>query len=451
MNITRENIDELNAVLKVKIEKQDYVGEVDKVLKDYRKKATLKGFRPGMAPMGMIKKMYGKSVLLDEVNKLVSKGLTDHLVEEKLNILGEPLPSLNSQSDLDFDKQEDFEFAFDIAFASEFELKLSKRDKVPYYAIKVDNEMIQQTIDGHTSRGGKTEEVEIVEEKDLVKGKFEQLDTDGNVVEGGVVTEDSLFAVDRIEEEAIQNLVYGAKKDDIVDFEIDKAFTNNADVASMLRIEKEQAQELKGNFRFTVQSISRHTAAEVNQELFDQIYGEGTVSSEEEYKAKITEEIQGSFVQQSDFRLLIDAKDKLVKKAKIALPDEFMKRWLVAVNKDLTEEAVEKDYEGMQSDLAWQLIKNKIAEEQEIKLEEDELLAFAKQSVLMQFQQYGLASVPDEQLETYAKQMLGNEDERRKMVDKVFDDKITGYLKETIKLDDKEVTAAEFNELFAKK
>ncbi len=451
MNITRENIDELNAVLKVKIEKQDYVGEVDKVLKDYRKKATLKGFRPGMAPMGMIKKMYGKSVLLDEVNKLVSKSLTDHLVEEKLNILGEPLPSINSQAELDFDKQEDFEFAFDIAFASEFELKLSKRDKVPYYKIKVGDEMIQQTIEGHTSKAGKTEEADVVEEKDLVKGKFEQLDADNNVAEGGVTTEDSLFAVDRIEVEAIQNLVYGAKKDDIVDFEINKAFTNSADLASMLRIDKEKAQELKGNFRFTVQSISRHMPAEVNQELFDQVYGEGTVSSEEEYKAKIVDEIQTSFVQQSDFRLLIDAKDKLVSKTKIALPDEFMKRWLVAVNKELTVEAVDKDYDSMQSDLAWQLIKNRIAEEQEIKMEEDELLAFAKQSVLVQFQQYGLASIPDEQLETYAKQMLGNEDERRKMVDRVFDEKITGYLKETLKLDDKEVTTEEFNELFAKK
>jgi len=448
MNITRENIDEMNAVLKVKIEKQDYTGEVEKILKDYRKKATIKGFRPGMAPMGMIKKMYGKSVLLDEVNKLVSKSLTDHLVEEKLNILGEPLPSTKVESDLDFENKEDFEFAFDIGIAPEFEVKLSKRDKVVYYKIKVDDEMIQQTIDSHTARGGKSEEVEVVEEKDLVKGKFEQLGEDGNVLEGGVVTEDSLFAVDRIEEDAIQNLVIGAKKDDIVDFELNKAFTNATDVASMLRIEKEEAEALTGNFRFTIQSVSRHMPAEINQELWDQVYGEGTIKSEEEYKAKIAEEIEQNFVYQSDFRLLIDAKEKLVAKAKLTLPDEFLKRWLVAVNKELTEESVEKDYDGMQTDLAWQLIKNKIAEQQEIKIEEDELLDYAKKSVLMQFQQYGLASVPDDQLETYAKQMLGNEDERRKMVDQKFDEKIQGYLKETIKLDEKAVTTEEFNALF---
>lgn len=448
MNITRENIDELNAVLKVKVDKQDYAEQVDKVLKDYRKKATIKGFRPGSAPLGMIKKMYGKSVLLDEVNKLVSDNLTKHLVEEKLNILGEPLPSLTVASDLDFDNKEEFEFAFDIAFAPEFDLKLSKRDKLTQYTIKVDDEMIQQTIDSHTSSLGKTEEVETVEEKDLVKGKFEQLAEDGNVLEGGIVNEDSLFAVDKIKEEAIQALVIGAKKDDIVDFELKKAFTNDTDIASMLSIEKEVAETLSGNFRFTVQKITRHIPAEVNQELFNHIYGEGTVNSEEEYKAKITEEIKASFVSSSDYKMLLDAKEKLVGKAKLTLPDAFLKRWLVAVNKELTEEAVEKDYEHMQTDLAWQLIKNKIIEEQEIKLEEDEILDFAKKSVLMQFQQYGLANLPDEQLETYAKQMLANEDERRKMVDRKYEEKILDYLKETIKVEPKEVTSAEFNDLF---
>jgi len=448
MNITRENIDELNAILKVKVEKDDYAGEVEKVLKDYRKKANIKGFRPGMAPMGMIKKMYGKSVLLDEVNKIVSQSLSNHLIDEKLNILGEPLPSIKADSDLDFENKVDFEFAFDIAFAPEYDLKLSKRDKLTQYEIKVDKEMIQQTIESHASRYGKTEEVDVVAEKDLVKGRFEQLDQDGNVLEGGVVTEDSLFAVDKIQEKSIQALVIGAKKDDIVDFEIKKAFTNAADLASMLRIEKDLAEQLDGNFRYTVQSISRHIPAEVNQELFDNVYGEGTVSSEKEYKEKIIAEIKESFVSSSDYKLLLDAKEKLVSKAKMTLPDEFLKRWLVAVNKELTEESVEKDYESMQTDLAWQLIKNNIIEEQEIKVDEHEILDFAKKSVLMQFQQYGLAQIPDEQLETYAKQMLGNEDERRKMLDRKYEEKILEYLKETMKLESQEITSAEFSNLF---
>jgi len=448
MNITRENIDELNAILKVKVEKSDYETEVEKVLKDYRKKATIKGFRPGMVPIGMVKKMYGKSVLLDEVNKVVSDSLTKHLIDEKLNILGEPLPSINAQSTLDFDKDEDFEFAFDIAFAPEYELKLSKRDKLTAYEIKVDNEMIQQTIDSHTARNGKTEDTDIVEEKDLAKGNYEQLDQDNNVLEGGIVAEEALFAVDKIEEESIRGLVIGAKKDDIVDFDIKKAFSNMTDLASMLSIDKEVAEKLSGNFRFTVKSISRHIPAEVNQELFDSIYGEGNVKSEKEYKEKIIAEVKKSFVSSSDYKLLLDAKDKLVSKAKLALPDEFLKRWLVAANKELTEEAVEKDYESMQKDLAWQLIKNNIIEEQEIKVEEDEILDFAKKSVLMQFQQYGLMDIPAEQLETYAKQQLENKEEKRKIVDRKYEDKILTYLKETMKIDSKEITSNEFNDLF---
>lgn len=448
MNITRENIDDLNAILKVQVAKDDYAEQVEKVLRDYRKKANIKGFRPGMAPIGMVKKMYGKSVLLDKVNKIVSENLTKHLVDEKLDILGEPLPSIHAESDLDFDNKEDFEFAFDIAFQPAFELKLSKRDKITFYEIAVDDEMIQQTIESHTSRYGNTEEAEVVEEKDLVKGKFEQLDAEGNVAEGGLVTEDSLFAVDRIQEESIRALVIGAKKEDIIDFDIKKAFTNATDLASMLRVEKDVAENLEGNFRFTVQSISRHIPAQVNQELFDQVYGEGSVSSEEEYKQKIVEEVKASFVSSSDYKFLLDVKDKLVKKADLTLPDEFLKRWLIATNKELTEEAVEKDYPLMQADLAWQLIKNKITEEQAFKLEENELLDFAKKSVLMQFQQYGLMQIPDEQLEAYAKQTLGDEGERRKMVDRIFEQKIVDYLKEAIKVEPKEVSMKEFEELF---
>ena len=448
MNITRENIDELNAILKIKVEKNDYAGAVDKVLHDYRKKASVKGFRPGMVPAGIIKKMYGKAILLDEVNKVVSSSLSKHLIDEKLNILGEPLPSIKSKSDLDFDNNEDFEFAFDIAFAPKYELKLSKKDKLTYYEIKVDDEMVKQTIESHAARNGKTEEADVVIEKDLVRGKYEQLDQEGNVLEGGIVNDDALFAVDKIQEESIRALVIGAKKDDIVDFDIKKAFSNARDVASMLGIDKEVAEDLTGNFRFTVKTISRHTPAEVNQELFDKVYGEGTITSEKEYKAKIVAEIKESFVSSSDYKLLLDAKEALVGKAKMTLPDEFLKRWLVAVNKELTEEAVEKDYDKMQADLAWQLIKNNIIEEQGIKVEEQDMIDFAKKSVLMQFQQYGLMNLPDEQLEAYAIQTLKNEDERRKMLDRKYEEKIIEYLKETIKLESKEVTAIEFNDLF---
>jgi trigger factor len=450
MNITRENIDELNAIIKLKVEKTDYADNVEKMLKDYRKKATIKGFRPGNVPVSVIKKMYGKSILIEEVNKIVSENLTKYLIDEKLNILGEPLPSINAKSDIDLDNKDEFEFAFDIAFASEFELKLSKRDKLPYYKINPSEDMIQQTIDNYTGRYGTNEEVDTVQEKDLVKGKFEQLDEQGNVVENGVVADDSLFAVDKIGEESIRALVLNAKKDDIIDFDIKKAFTNVADLSAMLHIDKSIAENLEGNFRFTIKSISRHIPAEINQELFDKIYEKDSVKSEKEFKEKIIEEIKNNFIPSSDYKLLLDAKDKITDKVKLTLPDAFLKRWLLATNKELTEELIEKDYSAMQKDLTWQLVKNKIAEEQDIKIEEQDILDASKKTVLMQFQQYGLMDFPEDQLEAYAKQMIENKEEKQKIIDRLFEEKIIAFIKETVKLDEKQVTYDEFNDLFKK-
>lgn len=449
MNITRENIDALNVVLKMKVEKADYTGQVEKVLKDYRKKANIKGFRPGMAPMSMIKKMYGTAILVDEVNKLVGEKLNQYLTDEKIEILGEPLPSKTQKNEFDPENQEDFEFVFDLGLRPEFEVKLSKRDKLPYYTIKIDDDMVQKTVDSHTSRTGKSEEADTVIEKDLVRGDFQQLDQNNNPLEDGIVSNDTLFAVDRVNDESIRNLVIGAKKDDIIDIDIKKAFTNDADLASMLRVDKEVAQQLAGNFRFTIKRITRHIPAPVNQELWDNIYGPGTVSSDDEYKQRIIDDLKQSFIHESDFRLSVDAKEKLVDKAGIKLPDDFMKRWLLATNEKLTAEEIEKDYAAMSREMAWQLIKNKIAEEQSFKLTAEEVLEYTKKSVDTQFKQYGM-TLPDEQLETYAKSQMQNEETRRKMMDQLFEEKIIGYLKDTVKLDEKEVTVQEFNELFTK-
>jgi trigger factor len=451
MNITRENIDELNAVVKVKVEKSDYQEQVDQVLKDYRKKASIKGFRPGKVPMGMIKNMYGNAVLVDEVNKIVSDSLFKHIQEENLKILGEPLPSKTIEADFDIANKEDFEFAFDLGLTPEFEVKLSKRDKLVDYQVKIDDKMMDDAIKNHASRYGTVEESETAEESSLLKGNFAQLDQEGNELEDGVRCDEAMFAINRIEDEGIKKLAFGAKKDDIIDLELKKAFSNAADVASMLKIEKEDAEQLDGKFRFSVSTISTHRPAEVNQELFDKVYGEGTVKSEEEYKAKVEEELKLAYKGQTDFKLLLDAKEKLVKKAKINLPDEFLKRWLVAANEELTQEQVEKDYENMQTEFAWQLIKGKIQEEQEIKIEAEEIIDFAKKSVLLQFQQYGLASIPDEQLEAFAKNQLENEEERRKIIERLMEDKIMDYVKEAVKLEEKEVSLDELTELFKTK
>ena len=448
MNISRENIDELNVVVTVKVDKTDYAETVEKSIKDYRKKVNLNGFRPGNAPLGLVKKMYGKAILWDELNRIVSKNLMEYIKNEKIDFLGEPLPSTSQKADIDLDNKEEFTFTFDLGLKPAIDLKLSKKDKLPFYNITVSDEMINSAIESNSYRFGKTVEADNVEEKDLVKGTFEQLAEDGNVLEGGIKTEDALFAVDRINEESIRALVIGAKKGDIIDFDITKAFTNNTDRAQMLRITAAQSESLTGNFRLTLTSISRHQPAETNQELFDIIYGKGVVNSIDEYKAKIKEEFQKELEVQSNFKFIIDAKDKLIEKADMKLPDEFLKRWIVVANEKTTPEDVEKSYPEMRKEFAWQLIKGKIATDNNIVINENDLLDAAKDQISSQFRQYGLSSLPDEQLTEFAKQSLSKEDERQHLHDRKLDEKVAAYLKETVKVDEKSVTTQEFNNLF---
>lgn len=448
MNISRENIDELNVVVTVKVDKTDYAETVEKSIKDYRKKVNLNGFRPGNAPLGLVKKMYGKAILWDELNRIVSKNLMEYIKNEKIDFLGEPLPSTSQKADIDLDNKEEFTFTFDLGLKPAIDLKLSKKDKLPFYNIIVSDEMINSAIESNSYRFGKTVETDNVEEKDLVKGTFEQLAEDGNVLEGGIKTEDALFAVDRINEESIRALVIGAKKGDIIDFDITKAFTNNTDRAQMLRITAAQSESLTGNFRLTLTSISRHQPAETNQELFDIIYGKGVVNSIDEYKAKIKEEFQKELAIQSNFKFIIDAKDKLIDKTDMKLPDEFLKRWIVVANEKTTAEDVEKSYPEMRKEFAWQLIKGKIATDNNIVISDNDLLDAAKEQISSQFRQYGLSTLPDEQLTEFAKQSLSKEDERQHLHDRKLDEKIAAWLKETVKVDEKDVTTQEFNNLF---
>ncbi len=448
MNISRENIDELNVVVTVKVDKTDYAETVEKSIKDYRKKVNMNGFRPGNAPLGLVKKMYGKAILWDELNRIVSKNLMEYIKNEKIDFLGEPLPSTSQKADIDLDNKEEFTFTFDLGLKPTIDLKLSKKDKLPFYNITVSDEMINSAIESNSYRFGKTVEADSVEERDLVKGTFEQLAEDGNVLEGGIKTEDALFAVDRINEESIRALVIGAKKGDIIDFDITKAFSNNTDRAQMLRITAAQSENLTGNFRLTLTSISRHQPAETNQELFDMIYGKGVVNSIDEYKAKIKEEFQKELEVQSNFKFIIDAKDKLIEKADMKLPDEFLKRWIVVANEKTTPEDVEKSYPEMRKEFAWQLIKGKIATDNNIVINENDLLDAAKDQISSQFRQYGLSSLPDEQLTEFAKQSLSKEDERQHLHDRKLDEKVAAYLKETVKVDEKSVTTQEFNNLF---
>jgi trigger factor len=453
MNISKESIDALNAVITLTITKEDYEPKVNEVLKDYRKKVNMPGFRQGKVPAGLVKKMYGKAILLDEVNKLVSEKLSNFIVEEKLNLLGEPLPSEN-QDVIDFDTQEEFNFVFDIAEAPETEVKLSKRDKLPLYTISVTDEMLETQTKSITGRFGSQESVEVVSEKSLVKADFVQLDQEGNELEEGIKGEDTVLSLSVLKDEDTRKKLIGAKVGDSLVFDPKAAYPNDTEVSYILKIDKEAAEAVGGDFKFTIKDVSEFIDPEMNQDLFDKAFGEGVVNSEEEFVAKVKEDLVNQLSMEADYRFTTDAKEKLMKKVKIDLPEAFLKRWLLATNKDnekLTPEKIEEDLPLFMDDLRWQLIKNSIIKEKELKLEESDMLEYAKKSARMQFMQYGMNNIPDEHLVNYANEMVKNEEQRRQIAEGAMGEKVMATIKDLVKLEETEISREDFNKLFEKK
>jgi trigger factor len=448
MNITRENIDDLNAVLTVKIEKPDYDEKVETVLKDYRKKANIKGFRPGMVPIGMIKKIYGRAVKIDEINKVVTENVQKYLTDEKIEILGDPLPKFTDQEKIDFETQEDFSFAFEVGLTPAIELTLNKKNKANLYEIIIDDKMKNDYLDNYKRRFGELRKADTIEEKDVIKGKLEAIDEAGNVVEGGPAAEDTSLAVDIIKDEEIKKLFTGKAVGDSVDFDLRKAFPNDSEIGGILHIKKEDAEAVNGNFRFTVSDISRFFPAEVNQDLFDKVYGEGTVTTEEDFMKKLEEEISANLKKETEYKLMLDVKELVLEKTEFNLPEEFLKRWLLTINENNTAEQIEKEFDHFKKDLKWQLIKNKVARDNEVKITEEELLGEAAKITRYQFQQYGLFYATDEQIENYAKETLKREDDAKRIADKILDEKVIAILKDLIKLEEKSISAEDFNKLF---
>ncbi len=448
MNITRENIDELNAVLRIQVEKTDYDEKVEKVLRDYRKKANIKGFRPGMVPIGLIKKMYGKAVQIDEINKAVTENIQKYLVDEKLDILGEPIPKADENEKIDFDTQDSFTFAFDLGLAPAFEIKVGKKNKVTLYEIEADEKMKSDYLENYTRRYGKLEKADLSVEKDMLKGKIEALDENGNPRPDGIIADDTTLSIDIIKDEDIKKQFIGKVDNDIVDFDIRKAFPNDYEIAGLLKKQKDEVAGIEGNFRFTINEISRFRPADINQELFDRIYGEGSVASEEEFKNKINEEIAANLKQESDYKLSLDVKNLAIEKTDFQLPEEFLKRWLLQVNEKTNKEQIEKEFETFRQDLKWQLIKNKIAKQNEVKITEEELQKEAENITRYQFRQYGLFYAADEQIANYAKETLKREEDAKRIADKILEEKVTALLKDMVKVENKPVTLDEFNKLF---
>ncbi len=449
MNITKEILDEQNATLKVRIEEKDYNDRVEKVLKDYRRKVTLNGFRPGKVPAGLVRKMYRTPVMVEEINKLVSESVQNYLKEENIRILGEPLPSENQEREIDWEKQTEFEFEFDLGLAPELDITLGPRDKIPFYEIQIDKKMIEETKDSYAGRMGQMIPVEQVGGTETLKGDFIQIDTEGNPVEGGIRSYDAYFSLEVIRDEKIKNSFIARQAGESIDLNVRNAFPNETEIASLLKIDKSAVPEIAPNFRFTVKEISIFRKAEINQELFDRLYGKDVVKSIGEFEDRISEDLKKGLARDSEYRFTLDVKSAMLKKYKIRLPEKFLKRWLALVNEDkFTAEQIEEDFPKFEDDLKWQLIRDQIVRDREVKVEAEEIKAAAKETALQQFRQYGMMNVPDENLASYATEMLKKEEERRRIVERILDRKVMDHIRSQIKLDNKQITLEKFNKLF---
>ena len=448
MKINRENTDNGTAIIKVLIDKNDYEKNVADKLREYRQKVALPGFRPGKVPAGVIQKRYGKALLAEEVNQLLSQNLINYLRDEKINIIGDPLPNNELQQPIDFDKQEEFEFVFDIALTPEFNLNLDKSQSVDYYRIKVDEQLIDENIEQILMQYGTTQDVEVVTEISYMRIDFHELDAEGNEKEDGIVAENVLVAYDRVKDEEVKKELIGKKPEESFVIDAVTAFGDRHEVGHMLNISHEAAEELNSRFNCTLKSIQDFVKGELNEDLYKKLFGEETeVTTVEQFRDKVAENISISLENSSKQQFEVDARKSLVSAVPMNLPEAFLKRWLKETNKELTNEKIEEDFEDFTEDLRWQLIKNNIINENKIEVTEDETLQMAKNIALSQFQQYGIYQIADEHLDSYAHRIMEKEDDRERIVRRVFEIKVFDLVKEKVQLNEKEVTTEEFKAL----
>jgi trigger factor len=452
MNITRENIDELNAVIRIKVEKEDYEERLHKVLGDFRRKARIDGFRPGKVPFGLISKMYRKPALIEEVNKILSESITKYLIDENLNILGEPLPNEQEQNRIDWDNQTEFIFAFDIGLAPELDINVSAKDKIPFYIIKIDDKIRLNYIENYQSRLGMFKPIEITEENAMVKAELSQVDNNGNIIENGIKVDGTSISLELIKDEKIRKDLTGRIIGDTMKVDLKKAFPNNTELAALLKVDKERIAGLEGEFQLIIKSISKFEKAEVNQDFYDKLYGKGNIKSEEEFRQRLDEDIKANLNRESEYKLRLDIRNTYLNKFRKDLPEEFLRRWLFKVNKDkYTEEQINKDFNHFTEDLKWQLIKNKIIKENNIKISEEEILQYVKDYARIQFAQYyGLTNVSEDELNKYASELLKKDKEKNQFYEKKYEDKVIEFIRETAKIENKVLTLEKFNKLLEK-
>ena len=454
MNISFENPDKINGVLKVTIEKDDYQGEVDKTLKNYRKQANIPGFRKGQAPMGMIKRQFGMQVKMDVINKMLGEKLNGYIIDNKIAMLGNPLPNA-AQVEQDLEKDGPFEFVFDIAVAPEINVEINDKDTIDHYSIEVDDKLVDQQVDMFRSRSGHYDKVDSYDaaQNDMLKGDLRELDADGNAKEDGIVVEQAVLMPEYIKVEDQQKLFEGAKVGSVITFNPKKAYPeNNAEIKSLLKISDEQAEALESDFTYLVTEVSRFIKADVNQELFDQVYGEGNVKDEADFRQKVADSIKAQFANDEEFKFMLDLRKYAENKVgELTFPEELLKRIMKSNNPDKDDKFIEDNFAASVAELKWSLIKNELMKANNIKVDKDDVLKVCKDVARMQFAQYGMSNVPDEYLDNYVQQMMKDEKSFEPYVERASDVKLAEAIKKVVKLNEKTVTLDEFNKLMSEK
>ena len=449
MEVIEEKKDDLNAELVVKIEPSDYKENYEKSLRKHRKQINLPGFRNGKVPIPVVKKKYGKSILADELNNILNQAIYEHITKNNLDVLGNPLPSNKDDEAGDWDNPKTFEFKYEVGLAPEFEVNLTPKQKFKYHKVKIDDKLIDQQIEDLTRRYGKMESAEVSEEKDMLLGQFAELDKSGSPKEEGV-QHSSTISIEYVEDKKTKKKLIGLKVGDSIELNPEKVSKGEEDMASMLGIDKERVKELSKKFEFKVTEIKRIDPAELNQELFDKLFGEGNVKSEEGLRKRIQEELEKNFTRDSDRLFYREFAEQLKVKLKLKLPDEFLKKWIMTSNeKPITEEQLEQEYEGYAEGLKWQLIQNKLIKENDLKVEDQEVIDFTKGLILNNYAQYNMPFPGEEELEKNARSVLENKEEARRVYDMLYDQKILEHVKNTVKLNEKEVAHEDFVKMAA--
>ena len=445
MNISQENNGDLTAIIQINLKEEDYIESVNKQLSDYRKKANVPGFRPGKVPMGMINKMYGKSVRVEEVNKAVSEALNNYILENNLNVLGYPLPNMEKTTTIDFDNQDEFDFFFDIGLSPEFEIDISENINVPYYSIKIGDEEIDKAINDIKVRFGNEENPEVAEESDALQGKFREVDENGDVVEGGK-EHAGYFRIEDVKLKTIQKKFIGAKAEDKLVFNLMKAFKNEDKVKSLLHIHDGEEDKLELDYQFEIEKVVRTEEAEVNEELFKKVYPNEEITSEEAFRERLVVDLKQHHARDTDQQFLADSINELMGQANIELPDEFMKRWLLESNQGkITTEQLDEQYDSYKKTMKWQLIDAKLQEKhgEALKVDQEAI----RNKVRAYFQPGGEGGEISPQIEQIVDQVLSNQEETERIYRGLMDENYVKLFKEHFKLKEKEVDSEKFFEI----